>query len=94
MFENWHKPEPTAPTDEITLNGVRPLSTAPQRQPLTVVKVAAGKRATHRLTEMGLTPGVEVKIVQDNGGPILLAVRGSRLAIGRCLAHKVLVSFN
>ncbi len=94
MFGNWNKQDPTTATDEIYLNGVRPLSTAPQKQPLKVVKVAAGKRATHRLTEMGLTPGVEVKIVQDNGGPILLAVRGSRLAIGRCLAHKVLVSSN
>lgn len=86
-----HNPITTA---EITLNGVRPLSTAPRQQTLTVVKVAAGRRAAHRLTEMGLTPGVEVKIVQDNGGPLLLAVRGSRLAIGRCLAHKVLVSSN
>jgi ferrous iron transport protein A len=94
MFENWLKQDRTTTADEITLNGVHPLSTAPQKQPLTVIKVAAGKRATHRLTEMGLTPGVEVKIVQDNGGPILLAVRGSRLAIGQCLAHKVLVSSN
>ena len=90
MFGRRRKREPTIA--EIPLNGVRPLSTAPQNQQLTVVKVAAGKRATHRLTEMGLTPGVEVKIVQDNGGPLLLAVRGSRLAIGRCLAHKVLVN--
>ena len=89
MFEREHNPTITA---EIPLNGVRPLSTAPQKQALTVVKVAAGRRATHRLTEMGLTPGVEVKIVQDNGGPLILAVRGSRLAIGRGLAHKVMVN--
>jgi Fe2+ transport system protein FeoA len=81
-----------APPAEMPLNGVQPLSTAPQNQKLQVVKVTAGRRATHRLTEMGLTPGVEVKIVQDNGGPLLLAVRGSRLAIGRCLANKVLVN--
>ncbi len=91
MFGRRRRYNPTT-TAEIPLNGVRPLSTAPRQQALTGVKVAAGRRATHRLTEMGLTPGVEVKIVQDNGGPLLLAVRGSRLAIGRCLAHKVLVS--
>jgi len=90
MFGRKHHHHAT--TAEIPLNGVRPLSTAPLNQKLRVVKVAAGRRATHRLTEMGLTPGVEVKIVQDNGGPLLLAVRGSRLAIGRCLAHKVLVN--
>lgn len=92
MFRQRRKLEFISEPIEIYLNGVRPLSTAPQGQPLRVVKVAAGHRATRRLIEMGLTPGVEVKIVQDNGGPIILAVRGSRLALGRCLAHKVLVS--
>ncbi len=82
----------TSEDAEIILNGVRPLSTAAQHEILTVARVAAGRRATHRLTEMGLTPGVDVKIVQDNGGPIIIAVRGSRLALGRCLAHKVMVN--
>lgn len=57
-----------------------------------IVKVAAGRRATHRLAELGLTPGSEMEVIQDCGfGPLLLAVRDTRLAIERGIAHKVMV---
>lgn len=45
----------------------------------------------HRLLELGLTPGTEVRVVQDSGGPLLLSVRGSRVALGRDLAEKMWV---
>jgi Fe2+ transport system protein FeoA len=45
----------------------------------------------HRLLELGLTPGTEVRVVQDAGGPMLLSVRGSRVALGRDLAEKLWV---
>lgn len=45
----------------------------------------------HRLLELGLTPGTEVRVVQDSGGPMLLSVRGSRVALGRDLAEKMWV---
>lgn len=44
-----------------------------------------------RLRELGLTPGVEVRVVQDAGGPMLVSVRGSRVALGRDLAEKMWV---
>jgi Fe2+ transport system protein FeoA len=44
-----------------------------------------------RLLELGLTPGVEVRVVQDAGGPMLVSVRGSRVALGRDLAEKMWV---
>jgi ferrous iron transport protein A len=62
------------------------------RQPLRLVEIRAGHELTHRLTELGLTPGVALSIVQDAGGPLLISVRGSRIAIGRGLAHKLLVT--
>ena len=40
---------------------------------------------------MGLTPGVELRVVQDNGGPMLVSVRGSRVALGRDLADNLWV---
>ena len=55
-------------------------------------KINAGRRLVHRLTELGLTPGVELKVIQDNGGPLLIYVRGSRIAIGRGIASKIQVS--
>ena len=83
----------TAPeTAEIILNGVRPLSTVPRGETVELIRTAAGRRVNHRLLEMGLTPGVSLQVLQNDGGPLLLAVRGSRLAIGRCMAHKIIVS--
>jgi Fe2+ transport system protein FeoA len=55
-------------------------------------EIQAGRRLTHRLAELGLTPGVTLSVVQGNGGPLLISVRGSRIAIGRGMAHKLLVT--
>ena len=46
-----------------------------------------------RLEDMGLTPGTKVTVVKSAPfhGPIELQVRGSRLAIGRGMAKRILV---
>jgi Fe2+ transport system protein FeoA len=72
-------------------NGNIPLSRAATGQPLRLVSIDAGKKLTHRLTELGLTPGVELLVVHDSGGPLLLSVRDSRVAIGRGMASKLQV---
>lgn len=56
-----------------------------------VVRLEAGTRALRRLAEMGLTPGTIVEVLTDYGGPILVRVRGSVIAIGRGMARKVIV---
>jgi len=71
---------------------VLPLSMAAAGQALRLVEIHAGHELTHRLAELGLTRGVELKVVQDAGGPLLISVRGSRIAIGRGMAHKLLVA--
>jgi Fe2+ transport system protein FeoA len=47
-----------------------------------------------RLEDMGLTPGTRVMVVKSAPfhGPIEIHVRGSRLAIGRGMAERILVS--
>ena len=69
-----------------------PLSMTAVGETVRLVQIDAGKKLKHRLTELGLTPGVEVTIVQYNGGPLLLAVRDSRIAIGQGAAHKLRVA--
>ncbi len=56
-----------------------------------VVRIEAGTRALRRLVEMGFTPGTVIEVVADYGGPILVRVRGSVIAIGRGMARKVIV---
>jgi Fe2+ transport system protein FeoA len=51
-----------------------------------------GMRLKKRLTDLGLTPGVEVEILSDTGrGPMMLSVRGTRLALGRGVCDKIFV---
>jgi Fe2+ transport system protein FeoA len=69
-----------------------PLTHAPVGQRIRLVEIRGGREITHRLVEMGLTPGVEIKILQDSGGPLLLAVRDSRIALGRGMAYRVRVA--
>lgn len=61
-------------------------------QPLLLVKIDGGKDVTRRLIELGLTTGVKLRLIQDSGGPVILAVRDSRIALGRGMANKIIVS--
>lgn len=56
-----------------------------------LLSINAGRRLTHRLSEMGLTPGVKIEIIQNSKGPVLLSVRGTRIALGRGTAEKIFV---
>ncbi len=72
-------------------NGTLPLSLVVPGQRVKLVEITAGHKLRHRLTELGLTSGVELEVVQDEGGPLLLAVHDTRLALGRGMAHKIMV---
>ena len=71
--------------------GVLPLTMVAPEEPVRLVEIMARGRLRHRLTELGLTPGVELKVLQNKGGPLLLAVHNTRLALGRGMAHKIMV---
>ncbi len=67
-----------------------PLSMVSIGQKVRLQQITGGKRLTHHLVEMGLTPGVELTVIQKSG-PLLIAVRDSRIAIGRGMACKMQV---
>jgi Fe2+ transport system protein FeoA len=50
-------------------------------------------RFAKRLNDLGLTPGTKVTVVKSApfNGPLEVSVRGSRLAIGRGMASRILV---
>ena len=81
----------TLPEGATPSKSIKPLSEARANEELELVEINVGRRLTHRLTELGLTPGVKLRVVQVNGGPLLVSVRGSRIAIGRGMAEKLLV---
>jgi Fe2+ transport system protein FeoA len=68
------------------------LSMASPGEEVRLLGVRGGWGVKRRLADMGLTPGETLRIVQaDSSGPLLVAVRGSRLALGRGMAHKIMV---
>jgi Fe2+ transport system protein FeoA len=51
-----------------------------------------GRGIMKRLLDLGLTKGCTFKVVQGSGrGPILVEVRGTRIALGHQLASRVIV---
>jgi Fe2+ transport system protein FeoA len=69
-----------------------PLCEAPRGRPLRLNGIQGGARLNRRLVELGLTPGVRLRVLQDSGGPLILAVRDSRIALGRGMAEKLTVT--
>jgi len=70
-----------------------PLSMASPGETVKVTAVRAGWGLQRRLADLGLTPGVRVRIVSSGRpGPVVIDVRGSRLALGYGVAHKIMVS--
>lgn len=57
-----------------------------------IVDISKGCSAKKRLYELGLHKGVEFKVIKNDIGPIILKLSGNKLAIGRGLAEKVVVS--
>jgi len=73
-------------------NGGMPLVMASPGKLLTVIGINAGRGLQRRLTDMGLTPGVQIRVMNGQyAGPVLIDLRGSRLGLGRGVAQKILV---
>jgi ferrous iron transport protein A len=58
----------------------------------TVLSFQGGRGVISRLAALGFTPGVKVSTIQNYGrGPLIVTVRGTRVALGRGEASKIIV---
>ncbi len=58
-------------------------------------KLEGGRSVLARLAALGFTPGATVSVIRTSDhGPLLVSLRGSRVALGRGEAASVLVSFS
>jgi len=63
-----------------------------QRGEVGIVRhLAGGRGLLARALALGLVPGTPLAVVHALGGPVVIAVRGSRLALGRRMAERVWV---
>jgi ferrous iron transport protein A len=76
---------------ELRSIGLLPLARCTRDDKACLRCVEVDRCLAHRLTELGLTPGVELRVIHNTNGPMVLAVRGSRVALGRDLAEKMWV---
>ena len=69
-----------------------PLSMAQEGKANVILKVG-GKEETRKFLEnLGFTTGGTVTVVSEIGGNIIVNVRDSRVAIGKDMANKIMVS--
>ena len=69
-----------------------PLSALGTHEQATIVDLAGGHGMLSCMATMGFTPGAEVTMVQNCGrGPLIVQVRGARVALGRGEASKIKV---
>ncbi len=68
------------------------LSMVSSGETVKIASVRAGWSLQRRLADLGLTPGVEVKVIsRGRPGQVVIDIRGSRLALGYGVAQKITV---
>jgi ferrous iron transport protein A len=73
-------------------NEIMPLSMVRAGETVRLTSVDAGRGLNSRLASMGLVPNVKIKVVSNgHPGPFVINVRGSRMVLGRGMAHKIMV---
>ena len=71
----------------------RPLSQIEEGQTVSVIRIGGGRGLKIRLTAMGLLPNTKITMVRNGrSGPFVINVKNSRMALGRGIVDKIMVS--
>jgi len=68
-----------------------PLAMLRQGESACIKEIVGGKTAKGKLTDLGFVSGKTVKIYRSSGGPLIVGLGDNRVALGRGMAHKVIV---
>ncbi len=70
-----------------------PLAMVSPGEIVRVAGIRAGWGLQRRLADMGLTPGVQIRVMNSQRpGPVMIDLRGSRVALGHGVAQKIMVT--
>lgn len=72
-------------------NSLMPLAMVRPGEQVILVAVNAGWGLARRLADMGLYPGVNLRVIWGHPGPLVVQVGSSRLALGHGMAQKIMV---
>lgn len=69
---------------------------APMEEELEIIKVREKKTEREsndrHLSNLGFVEGAKLMVVSEHGGNLIVKVKGSRVAIGRDIARKIIVA--
>jgi ferrous iron transport protein A len=72
---------------------LKPLSQVREGKTVVLVRIDAGHGLNSRLAAMGLLPNVKFKVVNNHyPGPFVIDLKGAKMALGRGMANKIMVS--
>ena len=54
-----------------------------------VKEITAGHRAQRFLADLGIHEGEKIRVTKNDVGPIIVEIKGTRVAVGRGLASKI-----
>jgi ferrous iron transport protein A len=70
-----------------------PLADLSVDEEATILSFGNGRAVTTRLASLGFTPGAQINMAQNYGrGPLIVTVRGTRVALGRTEAARIFVA--
>ena len=69
-----------------------PLSDIATGRKVRLAAIEVGQVIGRRLMAMGMLPNVELEVIRNgHPGPFVVRVRGTRIALGRGVAHRIMV---
>ena len=77
--------------DKDRVRKIMPLTNVSPGREVTLIDIQGGRGLRSKLYSMGLIPGAKLKIVGNGGGPIMIAINDTRLALGFGMARKIMV---
>ncbi len=69
-----------------------PLSMVRPGERVRIIEIKGGRGIVGKLASMGFYPGVEIVVVSNSPGPLILNRGGIRMGLGYGMAHRILVS--
>ena len=67
-----------------------PLGFVSEGKKVRIVSIIGGSRIRNRIIEMGLRKGIDITIVKNSFGPVIIAIGQTRFALGRGISTKIL----
>ena len=74
------------------MTGTMPLTMVSEGQNCTVYSIEGKTSISTRLRELGFIAQTPVRVLRADGGGLIISVNGSRLALSRGLASRIIVS--